>query len=536
MKPHQMDTSAGQTATAPTDRRPTPDFSDQKKASRAYGSIVLPAVLLWVAIVLSIVFFLVCLFHSRHWPILHDAAIMHYVVFLMDHGMLPYKDVIDINMPGAYMAEWFAIHVFGSGPLGWRGYDAFTMLIVLVSAAVIAPRGDRAAGLFGGLGACAFHLANGPIDVGQRDWIIMVLLFLTAAFLQECLRRGKPWMLFLSAVCCGFAATIKPLVIPSAVVFLLLAYSVLRKSKLRNEPQLKGKRVSLFMLAAVAGALVPTIAVLLFFLHGSTLNPFLAIVTGVTRQYVNSGNVPLSFMMHVALGVPLDLLLLLSVYIAVRTHSWRNWQYVTILLGVCTGAFLFFGQRKGWQYHKLSFVGFLMLWMALQFSAGMRERYHVKWISAAGLVLLCFLLIHNLMIPTLSYGYVQPAVAQLEPDLQRLGGSSLSGNIQCVEAVNGCINTLYEMRLMQSTGFIYDAPLFTKEPNLEVQQLRAMFLSKMQQRPPKVLVLMKSWGYDRVEVWPAFRSFLQNNYSIQAESGDQSGKIEPGNYRLYVQK
>ena len=155
-----MDTSAGQIATAPTDRRPTPDFSDQKKASRAYGSIVLPAVLLWVAIVLSIVFFLVCLFHSRHWPILHDAAIMHYVVFLMDHGMLPYKDVIDINMPGAYMAEWFAIHVFGSGPLGWRGYDAFTMLIVLVSAAVIAPRGDRAAGLFGGLGACAFHLAN----------------------------------------------------------------------------------------------------------------------------------------------------------------------------------------------------------------------------------------------------------------------------------------------------------------------------------------------------------------------------------------
>ena len=290
------------------------------------------------------------------------------------------------------------------------------------------------------------------------------------------------------------------------------------------------------MLAAVAGALVPTIAVLLFFLHGSTLKPFLAIVTGVTRQYVNSGNVPLSFMMHVALGVPLDLLLLLSVYIAVRTHCWRNWQYVTILLGVCTGAFLFFGQRKGWQYHKLSFVGFLMLWMALQFSAGMRERYHVKWISAAGLVLLCFLLIHNLMIPTLSYGYVQPAVAQLEPDLQRLGGSSLSGNIQCVEAVNGCINTLYEMGLMQSTGFIYDAPLFTKEPNPEVQQLRAMFLSKMQQRPPKVLVLMKSWGYDRVEVWPAFRSFLQNNYSIQAESGDQSGKIEPGNYRLYVQK
>ena len=50
---------------------------------------------------------------AKHWSLVHDAALMHYVTFLMDHGKAPYRDIIDMNMPGTYMIEWLVMHAIG---------------------------------------------------------------------------------------------------------------------------------------------------------------------------------------------------------------------------------------------------------------------------------------------------------------------------------------------------------------------------------------------------------------------------------------
>ena len=44
-------------------------------------------------------------------------SIMHYVNFLMDRGLAPYRDIVDINLPGAYFMEGWAMHIFGGGIL-----------------------------------------------------------------------------------------------------------------------------------------------------------------------------------------------------------------------------------------------------------------------------------------------------------------------------------------------------------------------------------------------------------------------------------
>ena len=41
-----------------------------------------------------------CVFFSRGWGIGQDSRLMHYVVFLMRHGFAPYRDIVDMNMPG----------------------------------------------------------------------------------------------------------------------------------------------------------------------------------------------------------------------------------------------------------------------------------------------------------------------------------------------------------------------------------------------------------------------------------------------------
>src|SRR5579875_1235195 len=60
---------------------------------------------------------------SWRWPLMWDMQVMHYVSFLIDRGWAPYRQIGDMNMPGAYLFEGWALHLFGSTDLGWRLYD-----------------------------------------------------------------------------------------------------------------------------------------------------------------------------------------------------------------------------------------------------------------------------------------------------------------------------------------------------------------------------------------------------------------------------
>ena len=66
---------------------------------------------------LSSIFLIGCLFlyviGTWHWPLVGDAALMHYVVFLMDHGMAPYRDIVDPNLPTTFLIQGVVIHLFG---------------------------------------------------------------------------------------------------------------------------------------------------------------------------------------------------------------------------------------------------------------------------------------------------------------------------------------------------------------------------------------------------------------------------------------
>ena len=83
--------------------------------------LALTASLLWAAI------------GTIHWPIVGDAPLLHYVVFLHDRGMAPYTQAVDMNLPGTYALQWMAVHLFGRGPLAWRCFDYALILLCGIS-------------------------------------------------------------------------------------------------------------------------------------------------------------------------------------------------------------------------------------------------------------------------------------------------------------------------------------------------------------------------------------------------------------------
>ena len=57
---------------------------------------------------------------TLHWPVVGDAPLMHYVAFLIDHGKVPYRDIVDVNLPGTYALE-SGRQFMGSARAGWDG-------------------------------------------------------------------------------------------------------------------------------------------------------------------------------------------------------------------------------------------------------------------------------------------------------------------------------------------------------------------------------------------------------------------------------
>ena len=75
---------------------------------------------------------LITLIKSRSWPLISDAALMRYANFLLHHGMAPYRQLVDINLPGSYLLDSIVTTTFGPSAAGWRAFDLSLLAVTLL--------------------------------------------------------------------------------------------------------------------------------------------------------------------------------------------------------------------------------------------------------------------------------------------------------------------------------------------------------------------------------------------------------------------
>ncbi len=211
-----------------------------------------------------------------HWQWMWDTQVMHYMVLLLDHGKVPYKEIYDINMPGAYLTERWAIGIFGGGDLGWRLYE-FTLLGSMTGAMmVIAWPYDWLAGLFAGVLYSLQLGSMGPWQATERDEVMTVLIFIGYAFLMLAVRKARPALMLPFGLAMGLAILIKPTVVPFALCLLLLLLPVLRR---------RGKSPTAYLLLALAGLAIALGILLDFLLPQHALGPFFFILSKLVPYY-----------------------------------------------------------------------------------------------------------------------------------------------------------------------------------------------------------------------------------------------------------
>jgi hypothetical protein len=482
-----------------------------------------------------IVYFLVCIgifaVGTAHWKQVNDPAQLHYLCFLMDHGFAPYRDLLEINMPGIYLVNWSVMHTLGAGSGAWRAFDFALLGLAAWAMIAIARPYDWLAGFFGATVFILYHGRDGAEQQGQRDFIIAVLLLCTYALLFYAVRSRRQWPMLAFGVCGGIASTIKPMPLPFVLLLLALAAVHWKRS---------GQPVWRPTLYALLGLIAPLAVVGAFLAAHHSLGAFWYLLHVELPFYGKLLHLPWYKLVVLIGSGSVKTLAILALAIALMKRDWWNWEGKLLVVGILFGVASYFAQGKGFPYHRYPLFAFLFLWAGLQVIPGLRERRMVRGLAIAGLAFVVIVAplyvneaIHRVWDPTFSNS--------LTADLNHLGGSVLSGRVQCIDTLADCDTTLYRMRLVQSTGLFYDYLIFGSSQQRVIRDGRAKFWQQFERNTPEVVVVgtglfPDGYGYSKLATWPAFERELANHYVLYVDRSFPPTESGPKAYRVYVEK
>ncbi len=518
----------------------------------------------------------VFLFRTRHWPLVNDPALMHYVVFLMQRGMAPYREISDINLPGAYVPEWIsmllasALHV--SDAAMWRVMDAASLLLLAGWAMVrIAKPWSWFAGVWAGALFALYHGRDGIGQSGQRDlWATVLLLWAVSALFQA-MRSDRParrvWHVAGFGLLVGAACTVKPF---GAPFMLLVVPLLLWESSVRVRLRL--------LLWAGLGFVLPLLAMFGFLAHWGAISAFWRVLRVDLPYHASLGDgtvLQLLGASTIASIGKLLVLLLVTVLLAdfgvfrARPRDGAGWagsaERLLLVACVLLGLVSFVAQGKGYPYQRYPYVAFLLLFMAVEFTSAISSsRRPVQAAGAAGLlfgVLFCaptYLrgAVRAQWSTPVSLGIEEAVRGIASQPVSRLNG--LDGKVQCLDVVAGCTDALLHLQLREATGTIYDEFLFPQTPSgwgipytgpapgtpvpLAVQLGRGKFQAELRRNPPQVLIL-SAWlfpqgpgDYRELTLWPWFDAYVAEHYALVSQRSFPRAENGPLGYRVYARK
>lgn len=473
-----------------------------------------------------------------HWPLIGDPAIQQYAAFLATHGMAPYRQIADINLPGSFLLDIAVIHTLGGGALAWRVFDL--LLLAAAALAMMEIAQDWFAGLLAGVVFAAIHGADGIFNLGQRDFVIAVLVVAGYAALFRATRRGAAGWVFAFGLCAGAAATIKPtFVILGPLVLLALGLSARRQA-----PRWRG-----FAGWGVAGWLIPCLGALVYLVRERAVSAFLRTMTGIAAYHASLARQSFEFLLLHSVA-PLGLLVVLWIAVEIPEMKTRvNWERLALLIGLACGLFSYVAQGKGYPYQRYPLLALLLVAMVMDLVAAARKTGPMGAAGWVGVAYLVLVLAPCSVWRASRYDWRYTGmVAALDDDLSRLGGPSLSGQVQCIDTVGGCYNSLYDLRIVQHTGFLYDEFLFGPGGVRAIAAYRRAFWNSLVADPPRVVIVVEGLfpsgphGFQKLKLWPEFDGFLAAHYVLYDEVTPARAtywwarRDPPRSYRIYLLK
>jgi len=474
------------------------------------------------------------------WPFVGDAAYIHYIAFLIQHGLHPYRDIVDMNLPGTYLVEQTVLATLGSSALAWRLFDLLLMAALSVASLYLLAEQGLLAGLFAAALFFSIHAQDGVQMLAERDLQVAVALVSALALLTAIHRTQRPRRANAAALataaglCAAIAISIKPTA--ALTVFALACWLFFRSSRVATVP------ARIFCLTTPAFLLVP----ILWLAHHQALPAFLANLTRLVRYHASLDPRPLAYLLPHSVSPILALVLLwllLRTVTQIQKTSIRTPGSAALLLCAFTALLSYLLQRKGFSYQRYPFLIFLILFITRDLFRRHTTRLQQ---SLAALTLATGLIMTIFFTHRASTFSHTPPNQQLLADLAGLKAHGTT-SIQCMDTAGGCIAAFYQARLVQPTGFLYDC-YFLDPTNPVAQSLRERFFTALAAAPPAAILVTDSVCYTQPRSfakfarWPEFERYLDTHYTLATERTNLppehywSRTTTPFDYRIYLKK
>ena len=367
------------------------------------------------------------------------------------------------------------------------------------------------------------------------------LVMLSIAFLFQA-RDRQSWMLAaVFGFLCSAASTIKPTIFPLSVILWLMLVLDLRRC---------GKPIRFHLLAVGIAIATPWLVIAVFLIRARALAAFLWTMHSLVPYHASVGRQPLRyFLLHPFPAALLPVLIVWLLVLCLRSEP-LIWERKVLMVCLGFGMFSLVTQGKGFLYHHYLSEAFLLLLAGIDFlqaagASGVLRRS----LGVAGLAFGVFIVAPISTAKAASYQWQnQEFQTMLTRDLDALGGPALNGHIQCLDTASGCIATLENLHLEESTGLLYDCYLFSARPGVVQNRYRMRFWRQLQENPPSVVVATNSFCFNpptnfrRIDRWPEFDGWFQANYSLYAQRTPPdevrwwSHPERPSSYRIYVRR
>ena len=446
---------------------------------------------------------------SLAWPLTGDAAIFHFMAGQFLIGLVPYRDLADINMPLHYGIHAAVVWIGGMSDAAWRAFDLFAGAVMCVLIVMLVRPAGRAAAILALLAMLGTHLLLGPYAAGQRDYLIAIVALAVAWFSVAAGEAPRRRGIYLMAAGAGavMAASLKP----SALLLCLLPALTIGWPRARDIAWM------------TAGAFGAGFAVFATLAALGGLGPFIAMLHTLLPDYA-ALNRPTIWQMVQACAAfaPLAGLAVAAVLGIAGAKPAR----MRVMMGVVAfGVVHLVVQRKGFFYHAYPLGAGLACWGALSLATLSRGR-----------ALACLVLI----LATLGWQAVE-ARRRVEPYPELAAAAAMQAalesqlprgaRVQVLDSDRGALLAMARAGMRQATRHMQWFSLILTD-----DAERAAFLAALAADPPAAILLTNDvWpqrpGFRAMDDWQEFRAFLTSHY----ERGF-TGHEDYIDWRLYLRR
>lgn len=504
-----------------------------------------------ILLILLAVFLIVQAAYSLRWPLTHDAAPLLYEAFLMQsEGRIPYRDIFDFQMPGAYAVYYLLGIVSNFGPLRLRILDMLILAALIAVAFFAMRRFGQLPALAGGILFGLAYLQGGPSLSLQREYILLVFIALALLIGMRRDSLSLKHRLTLGFLF-GLSAVIKPHAALGLLPFLLFDMADLRQRPNVSLPSLAKQS----LLPMGFGFLIPISLTALRLAFTGALIPFLDIAANYWSLYsqingrmeINTGADRWLFILAQLPYFGGYWLWLIPAGLGVYLHRNRE----TWLLASLALCYAIYPALSGqfFPYHYIPFAYLILLLASLTLSTIHHPPFTIHHLP--------FTIHHSLTIhhsPFTIYHlssllFLLAIILTIRPStafIRQLEGKPIATStnraaeiarflerklepgdtVQPLDWTGGALLAMLQTRAPLATSYVFDFYFYHHVSDPYIQSLRADFMTQLQEANPRFIVevtaIDKPWvsGEDTTRDFPELRAFLDERYSITIEHKD----------------